>query len=63
MASYEDMLKLEEVTDYSQISNALKELIATTEDLQNARVFLNCAVGKVLKNGAKLLGMDMPEKM
>ena len=37
MASYEDMLKLEEISDYSQISNALKELIATTEDLQNAR--------------------------
>ena len=36
MASYEDMLKLNEV-DYSQISDSLKGLIATTEDLQNAR--------------------------
>ena len=32
-------------------------------NLQNARVFLTYAVGKTLKSGAKLLGIEMPEKM
>ena len=31
--------------------------------LKNSRVYLTYAVGKVLKIGANLLGMDMPEKM
>ena len=31
--------------------------------LKNSRVYLTFAVGKVLKIGANLLGMDMPEKM
>ena len=47
---------------YSSFYNENK-IICGDKDLQNARVFLNCAVGKVLKNGAKLLGIDMPEKM
>ena len=47
---------------YSSFYNENK-IICDDKDLQNARVFLTYAVGKVLKNGAKLLGMDMPEKM
>ena len=31
--------------------------------LQNSRIYLTYAVGKVLKTGAELLGMEMPEKM
>ncbi len=31
--------------------------------IKNSRVYLTYAVGKVLKIGANLLGMDMPEKM
>ena len=31
--------------------------------LKNSRIYLTFAVGKVLKIGANLLGMDMPEKM
>ena len=47
---------------YSNFYNENK-IICDDKDLQNARVFLTYAVGKVLKNGAKLLGIDMPEKM
>ena len=32
-------------------------------NIKNSRIYLNFAVGKVLKIGANLLGMDMPEKM
>ena len=31
--------------------------------LKNSRIYLTYAVGKVLKTGAELLGMEMPEKM
>ena len=47
---------------YSSFYNENK-IICDDNNLQNARVFLTYAVRKVLKNGAKLLGMDMPEKM
>lgn len=47
---------------YSSFYNENK-IICDDNNLQNARIFLTYAVGKVLKNGAKLLGMDMPEKM
>ncbi len=47
---------------YSNFYNENK-IICDDENLQNARVFLTYAVGKVLKDGAKLLGMQMPEKM
>lgn len=47
---------------YSSFYNENK-IICDDNNLQNARVFLTYAVGKVLKNGTKLLGMDMPEKM
>lgn len=33
------------------------------KELQDARVFLTASVGKVIKIGAGLLGMNMPNKM
>ena len=39
------------------------KIICEDEEIQNARVYLTYAVGKVLKTGAKLLGIEMPEKM
>ena len=47
---------------YSNFYNENK-IISDDENLQKARVYLTYAVGKVLKNGAKLLGIEMPEKM
>ena len=31
--------------------------------MQDARIYLTYATGKVLKQGAMLLGMEMPDKM
>lgn len=39
------------------------KILAEDKDVQNARVYLTYAVGKVLKIGAKLLGIEMPDKM
>ena len=47
---------------YSNFYNENK-IICDDKNIQNARVFLTYAVGKTLKSGAKLLGMEMPEKM
>ena len=47
---------------YSGFYNENK-IILDDKDVQNARVYLTYAVGKVLKQGASLLGIDMPEKM
>ncbi len=47
---------------YSNFYNDNKILIEDKE-LQNARVYLTYAVGKVLKTGSKLLGIEMPDKM
>ena len=47
---------------YSNFYNENK-IICDDNKLQNARVFLTYAVGKTLKSGAKLLGIEMPEKM
>ena len=75
--SFEDILK--QVTDknepsilsrylidlakaYSNFYNENK-IIVDEKDVQNARVYLTYAVGKVLKTGASLLGIEMPEKM
>ena len=75
--SFEDILK--QVTDknepsilsrylidlakvYSNFYNENK-IIVDEKDVQNARVYLTYAVGKVLKTGAELLGIEMPEKM
>ena len=47
---------------YSNFYNENK-IIIDDKDIQNARVYLTYAVGKVLKIGAGLLGIDMPDKM
>lgn len=47
---------------YSSFYNENK-IILDDKDVQNARVYLTYATGKVLKQGAELLGMQMPEKM
>ena len=47
---------------YSSFYNENK-IIVDDKDLQSARAYLTYATGKVLKQGAELLGMQMPEKM
>ena len=47
---------------YSTFYNENK-IITDYKKLQNARVYLTNCVGKILKKGAELLGMQMPEKM
>ena len=47
---------------YSNFYNENK-IIVDDKDVQNARVYLTYAVGKVLKTGAELLGIEMPDKM
>ena len=39
------------------------KIIVEDKDTQNARIYLTYAVGKVLKIGASLLGIEMPNKM
>ena len=39
------------------------KILVEDKEIQNARVYLTYAVGKVLKTGAKLLGIQMPNKM
>jgi len=48
--------------NYSIFYNENK-IINKDKDLQNARVYLTNCVSKVLKQGAYLLGIEMPEKM
>ena len=75
--SFEDVLKqvtnknepgilarylIEIAKSYSAFYNENK-IICEDRDIQNARVYLTYCVGKVLKQGAELLGMEMPEKM
>lgn len=47
---------------YSNFYNNNK-IIVDDKDVQNARVYLTQMVGEVLKTGAKLLGIEMPNKM
>ena len=47
---------------YSGFYNENK-IIVEDKDIQNARVYLTYAVSEVLKQGANLLGIQMPEKM
>ncbi len=47
---------------YSSFYNENK-IILDNKDIQNARVYLTYCVGKVLKQGASLLGIQVPEKM
>lgn len=39
------------------------KIIVEDKKVQDARIYLTYAVGQVLKNGAALLGIEMPEKM
>ena len=39
------------------------KIIGEEKELQDARIYLTECVGKVLKQGAYLLGMEMPNKM
>ncbi len=39
------------------------KILVEDKDIQNARIYLTYAVGNVLKTGAKLLGIEMPNKM
>ena len=48
--------------NYSIFYNENK-IICEDKELQNARVYLTNCVSKVLKQGANLLGIEMPEKM
>lgn len=47
---------------YSSFYNENK-IIVDGKDVQDARVYLTYAVSQVLKQGANLLGIEMPEKM
>ena len=40
-----------------------QKILVDDKDVQNARIYLTYAVGNVLKIGANLLGMEMPNKM
>ena len=53
---------IEVAKSYSNFYNE-NRIIIDDEDVQNARVYLTYAVSKVLKLGAGLLGIEMPEKM
>ena len=47
---------------YSSFYNENKIMVGD-EELKNARIILSYATAKVLKEGTKLLGMEMPDKM
>ena len=47
---------------YSAFYNENKIMVEDTE-MKNSRIYLTYAVGKVLKIGANLLGIEMPDKM
>lgn len=47
---------------YSTFYNENK-IICDDKEIQDARIYLTYAVGQVLKIGASLLGMEMPDKM
>ena len=53
---------IELAQNYSNFYNENK-IICDDKKVQDARIFLTKAVGEVLKTGAKLLGMEMPDKM
>ena len=53
---------IELAQNYSNFYNENK-IIDDNKEIQNARVYLTNAVGKVLKTGAGLLGIEMPNRM
>ena len=48
---------------YENIAFGLRLKKVSNKEIQNARVYLNNCVGTVLKTGASLLGIQMPNKM
>ena len=50
------------VPDYSNFYNENK-IITEDEELTKARLYLSYVTGIVLKVGARLLGIEMPNKM
>ena len=48
--------------NFSSFYNANK-IITDEKDLQDARLYLTYAVGTILKTGAGLLGINMPDRM
>ena len=46
-----------------KITSTKIKIITENKDTQNARVYLTYAVGQVLKIGANLLGIELPDKM
>ena len=54
---------IELAQNYSNFYNDNKILVSDEKKLQDARVYLTYAVGNVLKIGAGLLGIEMPNKM
>ena len=53
---------IELAQSYSNFYNENK-ILGEEKDVQDARIYLTYAVGNVLKIGAKLLGIEMPDKM
>ena len=53
---------IELAQSYSNFYNENK-ILGEEKDIQDARIYLTYAVGNVLKIGAKLLGIEMPDKM
>ena len=53
---------IEVAKTYSNFYNENK-IINDNKNLQNARVYLTYSVGRILKTGAGLLGIEMPNKM
>ena len=53
------------VNQFSVIAlvRVIDKIIVDDKDVQDARVYLTYAVSQVLKQGANLLGIEMPEKM
>ena len=58
------LIQVTEKDEPSILSRYLIDLAKTeNKELQDARIYLTYIVGKVLKTGAKLLGIEMPNKM
>ncbi len=53
---------IEVAKNYSNFYNENK-IIVDDSEIQNTRVYVTYAVGKILKIGSKLLGIEMPDKM
>ena len=54
--------QIELAKNYSTFYNKYK-ILKEDENIANARIYLTYMTNIVLKNGAKILGIEMPEKM